>query len=151
MRRRSILALALLLGLAVLPIVPAAAAAPVTLKVMTFNIFYGGDEWNLDNGQWCVDPAGCPETLTEVVRTIRAADPDVIGFQEGTANECVIADRLGWYCEPRLQLISRLPLIDPPGADGAYAFVELTPGHVAAIGNVHLPSDPYGPYWVRDG
>jgi len=131
--------------------VPAAAAAPVTLKVMTFNIFYGGDEWNLDNGQWCVNPAGCPETMTEVVRTIRAADPDVIGFQEGTANECVIADRLGWHCEPRLQLISRLPLIDPPGADGAYAFIELTPGHVAAIGNVHLPSDPYGPYWVRDG
>jgi len=151
MRRRSILALALLLGLAALPVVPAAAAAPVTLKVMTFNIFYGGDEWNLDNGQWCVNPAGCPETMTEVVRTIRAADPDVIGFQEGTANECVIADRLGWHCEPRLQLISRLPLIDPPGADGAYAFIELTPGHVAAIGNVHLPSDPYGPYWVRDG
>jgi hypothetical protein len=151
MRARSILLLALVLGLAALPMVPTAAAEPVTLRVMTFNIFYGGDEWNLDTGQWCVRPAGCPETMTEVVQTIRAADPDVIGFQEGTANECVIADRLGWYCEPRLQLISRLPLIDPPGADGAYAFVELSPGRVAAIGNVHLPSDPYGPYWVRDG
>ena len=58
---------------------------------------------------------------------------------------------MGWHCEPRLQLISRFPLIDPPGANGAYAFVELAPGRVAAIGNVHLPSDPYGPYLVRDG
>lgn len=152
MRRHPTLALIITVVFGTLvPASSSSAAAPVTLKVMTFNIFYGGDEWNLDTRQWCLRAAGCPETLTEVVRTIRAADPDVIGFQEGTANECVIAARLGWYCEPRLQLISRFPLIDPPGADGAYAFVELAPGRVAAIGNVHLPSDPYGPYQVRDG
>jgi hypothetical protein len=27
----------------------------------------------------------------------------------------------------------------------------VTPGRFVAISNVHLPSDPYGPYWVRDG
>jgi endonuclease/exonuclease/phosphatase family metal-dependent hydrolase len=139
------------LGLASLAISPAAATTPVTMKVMTLNIFYGGDEWNLNTGQWCADPAGCPETLRQVASTIRAADPDVVGLQEGTANECVLADMLGWFCEPRLQLISRFPLLDPPGANGTYALVEVAPGRFVAISNVHLPSDPYGPYWVRDG
>jgi endonuclease/exonuclease/phosphatase family metal-dependent hydrolase len=148
---RRLLALVSSLGLVLLLFTPSARAAPVTVKVMTLNIFYGGDEWNLETGQWCVDPAGCPETMGHVVSTIEASDADVVGLQEGTANECVIADRLGWYCEPRLQLISRFPLIDPPGANGAYALAEVTSGRFVAISNVHLPSDPYGPYWVRDG
>jgi endonuclease/exonuclease/phosphatase family metal-dependent hydrolase len=148
---RRLLALSSTLGLVLLLFTPSARAAPVTLKVMTMNIFYGGDEWNLRTGQWCVDKAGCPETMDEVVSTIEAADADIVGLQEGTANECVIALRLDWYCEPRLQLISRFPLIDPPGADGVYALAEVATGRFVAVANVHLPSDPYGPYWVRDG
>ena len=150
MSRRLVVLLSML-GLASLAIPPATAASPATVKVMTLNIFYGGDEWNLENGQWCVRPTGCPETMKHVVSTIRAADPDIVGLQEATANECVLADMLGWFCEPRLQLISRFPLIDPPGANGVYALAEVTPGRFVAISNVHLPSDPYGPYWVRDG
>ncbi len=150
MSRRLVVLLSVI-GLASLAIPPAAAATPATVKVMTLNIFYGGDEWNLDTGQWCRRPAGCPETLRHVLATIEAADADIVGLQEGTANECVLADMLGWFCEPRLQLISRFPLIDPPGANGVYALAEVTPGRFVAISNVHLPSDPYGPYWVRDG
>jgi len=150
MSRRLVVLLSML-GLASLAIPPATAASPATVKVMTLNIFYGGDEWNLENGQWCVRPAGCPETMKHVVSTIRAADPDIVGLQEATANECVLADMLGWFCEPRLQLISRFPLIAPPGANGVYALAEVTPGRFVAISNIHLPSDPYGPYWVRDG
>ena len=150
--RRARLAIPFVLALVVASTLPGtAAAAPVELKVMTLNIFYGGDEWNLDTGQWCVDPAGCPETIPHVVETIRAADADIVGIQEGTANECRLADLLGWYCEPRLQLISRFPLLDPPGANGVYALAEVTSGGFVALSNVHLPSDPYGPYWVRDG
>jgi endonuclease/exonuclease/phosphatase family metal-dependent hydrolase len=145
----------LALALVVASILPAGtgatAAVPVRLKVMSLNVFYGGDEWNLDTGQWCVDAAGCPETIGHVVDEIRAADPDIVGIQEGTANECILADRLGWYCEPRLQLISRFPLLDPPGANGVYALAEVSPGAFVALSNVHLPSDPYGPYLVRDG
>jgi endonuclease/exonuclease/phosphatase family metal-dependent hydrolase len=151
MRRRLAPALLLtILGLSVTSVTPASAST-VTVKVMTLNIFYGGDEWNLDNGQWCPRPAGCPETIDHVVAEIRAADADIVGLQEGTANECLIADRLGWHCEPRLQLISRFPLLDPPGAAGVYALAEVTRGRFVAMSNVHLPSDPYGPYWVRDG
>ncbi|MGH2680146.1 MAG: endonuclease/exonuclease/phosphatase family protein [Actinomycetota bacterium] len=148
---RRLVALIGALALVLLLFTSTATAAPITVKVMTLNVFYGGDEWNLRTGQWCVDKAGCPETIGHVVSAIEAADPDIVGLQEGTANECVIADRLGWYCEPRLQLISRFPLIDPPGANGTYALAEVTPGRFVAMSNVHLPSDPYGPYWVRDG
>jgi endonuclease/exonuclease/phosphatase family metal-dependent hydrolase len=142
-----------LVALAATLVAPAspAAAAEVTVKVMTLNVFYGADEWNLDTGQWCADPAGCPETMQHVVDEILAADPDVVGLQEGTANECRIAEMLSWYCEPRLQLISRFPIWDPPGANGVYALIEVAAGRFVAISNVHLPSDPYGPYWVRDG
>jgi endonuclease/exonuclease/phosphatase family metal-dependent hydrolase len=148
---RRLLAVSSTLGLLLVLFAPTARATPVTVKVMTMNIFYGGDEWNLDTGHWCPDAAGCPETLTHVVSAIEAAAPDIVGLQEGTANECVIADRLGWYCEPRLQLISRFPLVDPPGANGAYVLAEVAEGRFVAVSNVHLPSDPYGPYWVRDG
>jgi endonuclease/exonuclease/phosphatase family metal-dependent hydrolase len=143
--------LAVVLAATLLHAPPVAAAPQVMLKVMTLNIFYGGDEWNPAKQQWCRDAAGCPETLLLVADTIRAADADVVGLQEGTANECRLADLLGWFCEPRLQLISRFPLLDPPSGRGVYAFVEVTPGGFVAISNVHLPSDPYGPYWVRDG
>ena len=139
------------LAATVLHATPGAAAPQVTLKVMTLNIFYGGDEWNPAKQQWCRDAAGCPETLRLVADTIRAAGADVVGLQEGTANECRLADLLGWFCEPRLQLISRFPLLDPPSGRGVYVFVEVTPGGFVAMSNVHLPSDPYGPYWVRDG
>ena len=148
---RRLLALSSTLGLLLVLFAPTAEATPITVKVMTLNIFYGGDEWNLDTGQWCADAAGCPETIGHVVSAIQAADPDIVGFQEGTANECVIADILGWYCEPRLQLISRFPLVDPPGANGVYVLAEVATGRFVAVSNVHLPSDPYGPYWVRDG
>jgi hypothetical protein len=50
-----------------------------------------------------------------------------------------------------MQIVSRLRLIDPSGGNGVHTLVEVAPGRVVAMENVHLPSDPYGPYWVRDG
>ena len=72
-------------------------------------------------------------------------------MQEGTGNGCRIADLLGWNCNGRLQILSRFPLIDPPGGDGIYIYAEVAPGRVMALANVHLPSDPYGPYFPREG
>jgi endonuclease/exonuclease/phosphatase family metal-dependent hydrolase len=129
----------------------APAAPPVTLRVMNLNIFYGGDELNLQNGNWCLRPDGCPETLAQVIEAIRAANPDVVGLEEAERNTRPIAEALGWHYSERMQIVSRYPLIDPPGGDGIYIFVQLSPGRVAALANVHLPSDPYGPYLVRDG
>jgi endonuclease/exonuclease/phosphatase family metal-dependent hydrolase len=134
----------------------AASAAPAptastTLKVMSFNIFYGGDELNLRTRQFCKDPAGCPETLDQVAAAIRASGADVVGLQEPTMNTRTIAEKLGWNYSERTSYMSRFPIIDPPGANGLYVFVEPVPGRVVAVANVHLPADPYGPYEARDG
>jgi len=134
----------------------AASAAPAptattTLTVMSFNIFYGGDELNLQTRQFCKDPAGCPETLDQVVAAIRASGADVVGLQEPTMNTRTIAEKLGWNYSERTSYMSRFPIIDPPGANGLYVFVEPVPGRVVAVANVHLPADPYGPYEARDG
>lgn len=108
----------------------------VDLRVMTFNIWVGGE---------LVD-------FSQVVAAIQAADADIVGLQETGGNTRRLADALGWpYANQRLQIISRFPLIDPPGADGAYIFAQIKPGAVVAVSNIHLTSDPYGPYAVRDG
>jgi endonuclease/exonuclease/phosphatase family metal-dependent hydrolase len=133
---------------------PAGTSAPagsIALRVMSFNIFYGGDELNLQTRQFCKDPAGCPETLDQVANAIRASGADVIGLEEATMNTCPLAEKLGWNCSARTQIISRYPIVDPPGANGLYVFVEPTPGRVVAVSDVHLPADPYGPYEIRDG
>lgn len=106
------------------------------LRVMTFNIEYGG-------------------TVVDFERVIEAAelaDADVIGLEEPYANAGLLAEALGFpYVNARTDVISRYPIIDPPGANGRYVYVEVEPGKVAAISNVHLPSDPYGPYLTMEG
>lgn len=127
------------------------------LRVMTFNIFYGGDEMNLDTSKFCLNPEGCEETLEQIVTTILASEADIVGLQEGMMNTGRIADWLTdvsgekWHCNERMQIISRYPLADPSGGDGMYIFVEPVQGRVAALTNVHLPAEPYSPYEVRDG
>jgi Endonuclease/Exonuclease/phosphatase family len=124
---------------------------PTTLKVMTFNIFYGGDDYDLTTGDFCATSNGCPATFTKVVEAIRSSGADIVGLEEGEANTVNVAKRLGWYASPRTQIVSRYPLLDPPDADGTYVLVEVKPGKVVAMSSIHLPSTPYGPYAVRDG
>jgi endonuclease/exonuclease/phosphatase family metal-dependent hydrolase len=126
-----------LLVVAFLLAVPArAAAAPVDVRVMTFNVWLGGDV--VDFGS--------------VIDAIRAARADIVGLQEPEGNTRKIAAALGWpYWSDRLHIVSRYPLIDPPAAHGQYVLAQVAPGQVFALANVHLTSDPYGPYEVRDG
>ena len=151
MLRNSIALLAALLAALSAASAAPAPTASTTLKVMSFNIFYGGDELNLQTRQFCKDPAGCPETLDHVAFAIRASGADVVGLEEATMNTCLLASKLGWNCSARTQIISRYPIVDPPGANGLYVFVEPQPGRVVAVSDVHLPADPYGPYEIRDG
>jgi hypothetical protein len=127
------------------------AGRDLTLKVLSFNIFYGGDDLDLGTGDFCAELDGCPRTLKVIERAIRASGADVVGLQETERNTEVIARRLGWYGSDRAHVLSRYPIVDPPDGDGVYVFVEPSPGRVVAVANVHLPSDPYGPYLVRDG
>src|SRR4051812_37750656 len=115
---------------------PAHARAPTEVRVMTFNIWLGGDV--VDFGS--------------VIAAIQGADADIVGLQEAEGNTRKIAQALGWpYWSDRLHVVSRYPLIDPPVARGEYVLAQVSPGRVFALANVHLTSDPYGPYLVRDG
>ena len=106
------------------------------LKVMEFNIEYGGTLISFD----------------KVVEAIKLADPDVVGLEEAETNAPRLAKAVGFpYASSGMHIISKYPILEPSGSQGAYAFIEVRPGQVIALSNVHLPSDPYGPYWLRDG
>ena len=112
-----------------------AAASTVALKVMQFNIEYGGDR--VDFGS--------------VSKAIEAADADVVAIQEGYAKMPEIAADLGWdYYDTRTQTVSKYPLLTPSGPQGGLLYVELE-GGVVALYNVHLPSTAYGPNKVLAG
>ena len=115
---------------------------------MTFNIEYGGTE---------VD-------FASVSKAIKAAHADVVAINEGYGNIPRLADALGWpYFDIRTQVVSRFPVLTPPGSDsfrlrrgarttdGRAVFVEVEPGRVVAVVNVHLPSSPYSPFKVENG
>ena len=134
------------------PTAPAArAAAEVRLSVMSLNIFYGGDDYDLATGGWCPVADGCPQGLRKLARIIRASGADVVGLQEAERNTRTLARLLGWHADPRAQVISRFPLLRPTGGQGLYTFVEPVPGRIVAVANTHLPSTPYGPYRVQRG
>ena len=119
-----------------LPAVTHLTLGPTEVRVMSFNIWLGGE---------LVD-------LNKVVEAIRESGADVVGLQEAEGNSRRIADLLGWaHVDEQLQIISRYQLISPPAGAGVFLYVQLSPGQIFAMSNIHLPSDPYGPYLVRDG
>ena len=156
------LAAAVALWLMPLPASPAGPAAlppmtpvvaPLELRVMSFNVWYGGDQVSL--------PA--------VVEAIRRADADLVAIQEPDGHLEAIAAAAGYpYVDRRRNLIARYPLFDsgnglrtragaaPYGItaldeEHLYAWMMVRPGEVVAVANTHLPSDLYGPEAVRDG
>jgi endonuclease/exonuclease/phosphatase family metal-dependent hydrolase len=141
--------------LALLAALPAAAQEgdSVDLRIMSFNIWYGGEQ---------VD-------FHQVIATILAADADIVGLQEPDGNTARIAELAGYpYVDLRRHIISRVPLFDSGlgqrtetgqttyamaalDSDAAHAWAMVAPGRVIALANLHLTSDPYGPNVARDG
>jgi endonuclease/exonuclease/phosphatase family metal-dependent hydrolase len=131
----------------------AQTAAPFDVRVMTFNIWYGGEQVN----------------FATVVEVVRKADADIVGVQEPDGNLARLAAAAGYaHIDPRRNIMSRYPIFDSgsgvrtePGRapygiaalDSAHvhAWVMVRPGEVVAVANTHLSSDPYGPEAVRDG
>jgi endonuclease/exonuclease/phosphatase family metal-dependent hydrolase len=100
------------------------------IKVMTFNIEYGGKNVSYDN----------------VIAAISQADPDVVGVNEPGKNIPDIAEQLGWkYFDAERQLIAKFPIKPPADDNPRYSYVEVSPGHFVAISDVHLASAPAGP------
>lgn len=108
---------------------------PIDLRVMTFNIEWGGTNISFDN----------------VVEAIHLADADIVGIQEAEGNLQRLAAELGWHYNLQNYAISKYPILDPPNASRLFVYVEVRPGQVVALANVHLPSDPSGTELIRDG
>ncbi|HEY2803652.1 MAG TPA: hypothetical protein VGJ67_07005, partial [Actinomycetota bacterium] len=102
-------------------------------KLMEFNIEYGGEQ---------VDFQG-------VLKAIEAGGATVVAIEEGYGNMPKIAQGLDWpYYDPRTQIVSKFPLLEPSNSDGLFTYVEVAPGRVVAVANVHLPSKRYGPFQI---
>ena len=120
---------------------------PMTLHVMSFNIWYGGEQ----------------VSFPSVVAAIRLAEADIVGVQEPDGQLDAIAAATGLpYVDRRRNIISRYPMFDPGvgertatttptygdvalDPDALHAYVMVRPGEVVAVANTHLPSDPWGP------
>lgn len=123
------------------------------LKVMSFNIWYGGEQVSLD----------------KVAEAIEVADADIVGVQETDGNLARLSAMTGLgYYDVRRNILSRFPIFDPKlgertmdgsGAysmppldpDAVHALVMVAPGKVVAVANTHLTSDPYGPDMIKGG
>jgi endonuclease/exonuclease/phosphatase family metal-dependent hydrolase len=131
----------------------AVAQDKVTIRVLSFNIWYGGDQVSFD----------------KVVEAIRLADADIVGLQEPDGRTLDLAAAAGYpFADTRRHILSRYPLFDPAlgvttatdappysiaglDRDAVHVWAMVAPGQVVAVANTHLTSDPYGPEMVRDG
>ncbi len=90
--------------------------------------------------------------VPKVAQAIKESGAQVAGVEEGGGEIPQLAADLGWrYYDVRTQIVSQLPLISPPGGGNLYDYVQLAPGKVVALENVHLPSTSYGPFLVAKG
>ncbi len=103
----------------------AASGEPLALSLLVFNVEYGGTR------------------ATDAV--MADLDADVVAVLESYNRLPKIAEAAGYpYYNVGLQLLSKYPILEPSGADGLYAFIEVRPGEAVAIVNAHLD-------YVRDG
>jgi hypothetical protein len=101
--------------------------------------------YNIENGGAQVD-------FNKTVEAIKKSGADVVGIQEAWGNTARLAKAAGWkYYDQRQHIISRLPLLEAPDSHGLYTFIEVLPGKMVAMANMHLPDEPYGPDMVRSG
>jgi hypothetical protein len=110
----------------------AVAAQPMPLDVFVYNVEYGGDE------------------STDAV--IESVDADIVGVLESYNRLPEMAENTGYpYYNVSLQILSKYPIHEPSGAQGRYAWIEVAPGKVVALFNIHLDYIKYGPRLLRNG
>jgi endonuclease/exonuclease/phosphatase family metal-dependent hydrolase len=112
------------------------SAPEATIRIGELNIEYGGTvvDWHA------------------TVAAAEALDADVIAIEEAWGHIPRLAEAMDWpYYDVRRQIVSRLPLIHASGDPMEYLYVEVAPGQVVGLGNVHLASGAYGPNRTRTG
>ena len=124
---------------------------PNTLRVMTFNLWHGGDAVELPRDT----------TVKYQLEAIRRANADVVGFQEQTANQSdnasraqLLADSLGWHChiiDGSRAVISRFDIRPTDATRVSQAVLLQLPGDKEIVfGVMHLMYTPYEPYDIAD-
>ncbi|MCZ3389552.1 MAG: hypothetical protein LH645_10655 [Actinomycetia bacterium] len=109
-------------------------AAP--LHLLQLNIEYGGTG---------VD-------FSAVISVINKSGASVVALQEGCGQVPEIAAQLGWpFFDVRTQVVSEVPLLDPPTPTAGVVLVEVELGQVVALINVHPASRAYGPFRLVKG
>ena len=145
---RLFLILLAILSVAILQETSMAEPMPETIRVMSFNLWHGGDA------------GGQP--LEQSIAVIKQSQADVVGLQEtaGIAPEgqprpdraAEIARGLGWHYVDqggRTGVISRFPIIaTTPRKWGAR--LKLPSGRELYMFNAHLAHAPYQPYQLLD-
>ncbi|MGW1534396.1 HAD-IA family hydrolase [Streptomyces aureus] len=122
-----------------------AMVAPGELRVMSWNLWYGGTKVE-----------GYRE---KQLAAITGSGADVVGLQETYGNAArELADALGWYhhrAGDNLGVISRHPITAALGDPdvgfygGTGVRIELDGGQRVDVWSVHLDCAPYGPYEAR--
>src|SRR3954451_17365667 len=108
------------------------AVPRVPLSLLVFNVEYGGT------------PA------TDHV--IKDLDADVVGVLESYNRLPEIAKAAGYpYYNVGLQILSKYPILEPSGANGLYAYIEVAPGQAVALINTHLDYVQDGPNRLARG
>ncbi len=114
------------------PVAEAATPEPMPLSLLVFNVEYGGTK------------------ATDAV--LADLDADVVGVLESYNRLPEIAEAAGYpYYDVGLQILSRYPILEPSGADGLYAFLEVRPGEAVAMINTHLDYVQDGPHHLAQG
>jgi len=102
------------------------------IKVMSFNMWGGGDSWS------------------KCIEAIQDSGADIIGLQEA-ANLVGIANSLGFYYDEGTSTLSRYPITAVQGLGyGQAVTITLPSGQDVYVFNCHLPAYPYGPYRLPD-
>lgn len=120
------------------------AAEPETVRVMSFNIWIGGESGK--------------QPLDQTAKVIQAARADIVGVQESSGEERngkrpdnarVVAEKLGWHYfsqgDGDTSIMSRFKIVDhTPKKWGAK--LELPSGRHVWLFNAHFSHAPYQPY-----
>jgi endonuclease/exonuclease/phosphatase family metal-dependent hydrolase len=123
---------------------PLKAGEPETIRVLTFNIWVGGESGK--------------QPLDQTARVIQAARADIVGVQERngpeqngkrTDNARIIAEMLGWHYFPQAHdstgILCRHEIVGhSPKKWGAQ--IELPSGRRVWMFNAHFAHAPYQPY-----
>ncbi|KAF3223765.1 hypothetical protein TWF679_000203 [Orbilia oligospora] len=125
---------------ATIPIKRAGSPLVPDLKVMTFNLWWGGTYIN--------------NYHSKQIKFIISTNVDIIGLQEAHGGHVQrLADALGWYFwQPKsgdLGIISRYPIVEDYGLVNASGGVRISldgTDQQVNFWNMHLGYDPYGPY-----